>query len=98
MQTLIDSFSKIIIINLDIAKNFGLQVWYINIDTQKINRSKLHTFGMVLTSFSIENKEIRSYFFIKTFLIVNLSIDISLEILFFTLSNFKLILFISTSS
>lgn len=45
---------------------------------------------MVIASFSIEEKEERSCFFEKAFLLANISVNIALEMPFFTLSKFEL--------
>ena len=45
---------------------------------------------MVITSFSMEDKEKKSHFFKGTFLLTNISIDVALQISFFTLSNVKI--------
>ena len=45
---------------------------------------------MVRTFFSIENKKRRLLFFEKTFLLIDIGIDITPEISFFTLNNIKI--------
>lgn len=42
---------------------------------------------MVIATFSMEDKEERFWFFKKTFLLANFSMDIALEILLLTLCN-----------
>lgn len=54
------------------------------------NNSKLDTFGIVITSFLMEEKDKRFCFFKGTFLIANLGINITLRMLFFTLTNIKI--------
>lgn len=58
-------------------------------DTQKINSNKLKNFGIVVASFSIDNKNGKSCFFEKTFLLANINIDVAFRISFLTLSNIK---------
>lgn len=87
MQISIDINIKMIVIYSDLAKKFGLQVRHIKVDIQKIDSFKLDNFGIVIAFLSINNRERRSYFSKKTFLLVNLSIDIALRIIFFILSN-----------
>lgn len=45
---------------------------------------------MVIASFSVEEKEERSCFFEETFLLVDISMDITLEMLFFILINVEI--------
>ena len=45
---------------------------------------------MIIASFSVEDKEKKSRFFEKMFLLANINIDIALRISFFTLSNDKI--------
>lgn len=47
----------------------------------------LATYGIVIASFSLQNKYERDYFFEKTFLLANTNIDVVLKLLFFALSN-----------
>lgn len=72
------------------AKKVGLQIWYINVGTMIINNFKLDIFDMAITTFLIKGKDKKSWFFQKTFLLANISIDIiALEMFFFTLNNIK---------
>ena len=73
--------------NPDFVKKLNLQVYKTKVGAQKINSSKLDTFGMVIASFSMEDKKERSHFFEEIFLLANISIDITLKMAFFTLSN-----------
>ena len=45
---------------------------------------------MVIALFSMEDKEKKSHFFEETFLLANISMNIALEMFFFTLSNVKI--------
>lgn len=89
MQALIKLDSKVNIMHLDFAEKFGFQVQRINISTQKTDGSKLDIFDIVINTFLVEDKNRRSQFFEKTFLLADLSINIVLKIFFLTLSNVK---------
>ena len=69
------------------AKKLGLQTQKTDIKTQKIDRSSLDTFGMVLAGFQVLNNQDRTRFFQKTFLLANTMIEVVPEIFFLTLSN-----------
>ena len=71
----------------DFTKKFGFRVHKIKVDAQKINSSKQNIFGIIIASFSVEDKEKKSRFFEETFLLADISIDIALRTSFFTLSN-----------
>lgn len=90
VKVLINSDSEINAINTDFAKNLGFQVRKTKVGDQMIDGTKLDTFGMVITSFLIEDKEKISRFFEETFLLADTSMNIALGILFFTLSNVEI--------
>ena len=71
---------------LDFAKKLNLQIQDISVDVQKINSFKLDTFSIVIASFLVEDKEKRSCFFEETFLLADISKDITLRMLFHILS------------
>lgn len=68
-------------------KKLGLYACKTNIDAQKINGSKFKIFGMVITSFLVENKDGKSCFFEEIFPLANIGRDVDFEMLFLTLSN-----------
>ena len=72
------------------AKKLNIQVCEIKVSVQKIDGLKLNTFGIVITSFSIEDKEKKSRFFEKIFLLADISIDIALGISFLTFNNVEI--------
>ena len=63
-------------------KTFCLRIRDTNIGVQKIDGSKLDTFGILIACFLVEIKERRSCFFEETFLLANISIDITVEMIF----------------
>ena len=56
------------------AKKLGLYIWKIDVGTQKIDRSTLSTFGMVIIGFQVQDKLGRARFFQQTFLIADTNI------------------------
>ena len=76
--------------NPDFAKKLGLWVCKTKVNVPKIDDSKLDTFDIVIASFSITYKKRRSCFFVETFLLADISIDIALGISFLTLSNVEI--------
>ena len=69
------------------ASKLGLKVRPTDVRAQKIDGSTLKMFGMVQTSFQVEDKLGRSRYFQKTFLLTDISVEVVSEIPFFTLSN-----------
>ena len=59
----------------------------INIGAQKIDGTTLETYKMVIAAFSLTDQANRVRFFEKTFLVANISPDVVLGMLFFTLSD-----------
>lgn len=59
-------------------------------DTQKIDNYRLKTCEIVIVFFSIDNKNRKSCFFEKTFLLTDISIYITFEIAFLIMSNIKI--------
>lgn len=56
-------------------------------NAQKIDDSKLETFGMVIALFQVDNKDEKSCFFEEIFLLAEISIDVAFRMFFLTLSN-----------
>ena len=87
VQALTNFGSKVNVITPAYASKLGLKVYPTNVGAQKINGSTLKIFGIVLASFQVEDKLEKPWFFQKTFLLVDFSIKVVLEILFLTFSN-----------
>lgn len=68
-------------------QKFSLHIKKTDINIQKINISKLEIFGIVIVFFLVVDKDRKFRFFEKTFFLSNINMDITLRILFFTLSN-----------
>lgn len=65
----------------------GLKVWPKDVRVQKIDRSPVEMFEMVLASFQVNNKFGKSQFFYKTFLLANISMEVVLGMYFLIFSN-----------
>ena len=57
-----------------------------DVSAQKINKSHLDTFGMVIADCSVKDKLKRVRFFYKTFLLANIGLDVAVGMCFLTLS------------
>ena len=86
IQALIDSGSKVNAIHPFFAKQLGLPIRPTDIGTQKIDGTMLDTQGMVVAAFSLVDKANQVRFFEETFLMANVSPEVVLGMLFFTLS------------
>ena len=65
----------------------GLKIRVTDVNTQKIDRSSLATYNMIIAVFQIVNKLNCSQFFQKTFLLANISMKVVLGMPFFIFSN-----------
>ena len=86
VQDLIDSGSEINAIYLSFAKQLGLPIRPIDVKVQKIDGTTLDTYGIVVVAFLVVNTTNWVRFFEKTFLVANVSPEVVLGMLFFTLS------------
>ena len=91
VEVLIVLSSEVNVMNPDFTKKLGLWIYEIKVGTQKIDGLKLGIIGIIIISFLVEEKEERLCFFEKTFLLVDISIDIALSMPLFTLSNGKIV-------
>lgn len=72
------------------AKKLGFCIHKTNDSTQKIDTSRFQTFGIVIALLEVDNKEEKSCFFTKTFLLADMSMDVAFAMSFFTLSNVEI--------
>lgn len=87
VQVLINSGSEINVMSPVYIEKLGLWVRKTNISAQKINSITLIIHGMVVTNFSLKDKYGRDRFFEDIFLVANTSIEIVLDMPFFSLFN-----------
>lgn len=86
-KALINSGREVNAMQPSFARKFGVRIRKTDISAQKVDGSRLQTFGIVIASFLMKNKDRKSRFFDKTFLLVDISMDVTFEIFFFILSN-----------
>ena len=79
--------SKVNAINPTYAKKLGLRVKQTDVEAQKIDRSYLNIFGMVIAGFSLQHKLGKVRFFQKTFLVADNRMEVVLGMPFLTFSN-----------
>ena len=87
MRTLINLSIKINTIHFTYATKLNLRARKIDIGAEKIDKSHLDTFRMVIANCLVKYKLGRVRFFQETFLLANISLEVVLEIFFFTLSS-----------
>ena len=86
-MALLNFGSKINAITLAYMAQLGLKMWKTNVNAQKIDKSSLEFYSIVITAFQILNKLGCSCFFQETFLLADISMKIVLKIFFLIFSN-----------
>ncbi len=69
------------------TQQLGLKICTTNVGAQKIGGTTLETYGMVVSTFSVLDKNNRERYFEESFLFADVKPEIVLGILFLTLSN-----------
>ncbi len=69
------------------AQQLGFKICKINVGAQKIDGTTLETYRMVVSTFSVSDKDDREMFFEESFLLADVRLDIILGMLFLTISN-----------
>ncbi len=86
-EALLDLGSKVNAISQAFAHQQGLKICKTNIVAQKIDGTTLETYKMVVSNFSMSDKDSRKRFFEESFLLADVKPDIVFGILFLTKSN-----------
>ena len=86
-EALLDFESEVNAISPAFASQFGLKIWKTNIRAQKINGTTLETCEIVVSTFSVSDKDDKERFFEKSFLLAEAQPKIVLGMLFLTMSN-----------
>ncbi len=73
--------------NQTFASQLGLKIQKTNVGAQKIDGTILETYRIVVSTFSVLDKDGRERFFEKCFLFADIKPDIVFGILFLTMSN-----------
>ena len=84
---MLDSRSEVNAITPVYAAHLGLKMRVTNVGMQKIDRSSLAIYGMVIAAFQVVNKLGRSWFFQETFLLADIIMEMVLGIPLLTFSN-----------
>ena len=84
---LLNSGSKVSAMHPAFAERLGLVVQTTNIGAQKIDGTTLETYGMVVAAFLVTDQANKVRFFKETFLVANVSPDVVIGMLFFTLNS-----------
>ena len=87
VRALIDLGSEINAMTPEYAPKLGLKIHASDVGAQKIDGSTLETFGMVLTSFRVEDKLGWARYFQETFLLADTRVEVVLGMSFLSLSN-----------
>ncbi len=86
-EALLDSRSKVKAMSQAFAHQLGLKICKTNVGAQKIDDTTLKTYGIVVSNFSVSDKDNRERFFEESFLLADVKLDVVLEMLFLTISN-----------
>ncbi len=86
-KALLDSRSEINAMSQAFAQQLGLKICKTNVGAQKIDGTILETYGMIVSTFSISDKDGKERFFEESFLLIDVKPDIVLGMPFLTMSN-----------
>ena len=86
-EALLDLGSEVNAMSQAFAHQLGFTIWKTNIGAQKIDGTTLETYGMVVTTVFVLDKDGRERFFEKSFLLADIKMEIVFGILFLTMSN-----------
>ena len=86
-KALLDLRNKVNAISKAFAYQLGLTIWKTNIRAQKIDGTTLETYGIVVSIFSILDKDGRKRFFEESLLLADVKPDIVFGMPFLTMSN-----------
>ncbi len=80
------------------AHQLGLKIWKTNVGAWKIDGITLETYGMVVFTFSMLDKDGRKGFFEKNFLLADVKPNIVLRMLYLTVVMLTLIIKLGTDN
>ncbi len=86
-KALLESESKLNVISQAFAQQLGLKIRKTNVGAQKIDNTTLGTYGIVVSTFSVLDKDGRERFFEESFLLADVKPDIVLEMPFLAMNN-----------
>ncbi len=86
-EALLDSGSEVNAMSQAFAQQLGLKIRKTNIGAQKIDSTILETYEMIVSTFSVSDKDDRERFFQESFLLADMKPDIVLGMPFLIMSN-----------
>ncbi len=86
-KALLNSGSKVNAMSQVFAQQLGLKIPKTNVRAHKIDGTTLETYGIVVSIFSVSDKDRKERFFEESFLLTDVKPDIVLGMLFLTMSN-----------
>ncbi len=86
-EALLDSESDVNAMSQAFTQQLGLKICKTNVGAQKLDGTTLETYKMVVSTFSVLDKDGRERFFKKSFLLADVKSDIVLGMPFLTMSN-----------
>ncbi len=86
-EALLDSESEVNTISQAFAHQLDLKICKTNVGVQKIDGTTLETYGMIVSTFSMSDKDEKERFFQKSFLLADVKPDRVLRMPFLTMSN-----------
>ncbi len=86
-EALLDSESKVNAISQAFIQQLSLKICKTNVRAQKIDGTTLETYGMIVSTFSMSDKDGRERFFEKSFLLTDVKSDLVLGMPLLTMSN-----------
>ena len=87
IEVLLDSGSEINAISLAFTSHLGLKIWKTNFQAHNINSTILKTYGIVVFTFTMLDKDGSKKICEESFLLAEVKPKIVLRILFLTMSN-----------
>ncbi len=86
-EALLDSGSEVNAMSQAFAQQLGLKIHKTNVGAQKIDGTILETYRMVVSTFSVSNKDGKESFFEESFLLADVRPDVVLGMPFLTMNN-----------
>ena len=87
IEALLDSERKVNVMSQVFVYQLDLKIWKTNVKVQTIDGTTLETYKIVISTFSIWNKDNKERFFEESFLLADIKPDIVFGILFLTMNN-----------
>ena len=69
------------------AQQLSLKIYKTNVGAQKINGTTMETYGIIVSTFSVSNKDSKRRFFEESFLLADVRPNIMLKMPFLMMSN-----------